>query len=240
MSKIEKILPPSLMKIIAASRWRHWKNKTNEEIFSEIYSEKCWGESQTDVSPFYSGGGSHGEDIVKEYVEVVKGLIHSQKNIKTLVDLGCGDFNIGSKLVENVEKYVGVDVVPDLIEFNQSKFSTKDVTFKLLDITTDNLPKGDLVVVRQVLQHLTNQQIKDVLVKIRMVYKHFILTEHNPKRKNFHPNVDIPTGPSIRANINSGLVIEKPPFSFECLERKVLSEVPHSGGVISTVYYRLK
>ena len=240
MSKLEKILPPSVMKIIASSRWRQWKNKTNEEIFSEIYSEKCWGEGQTDVSPFYSGGGSHGEDIVNEYVEVVKRLIHSQKNITTLVDLGCGDFNIGSKLVGNVKKYVGCDVVPELIEFNKSKFSNKDVSFKLLDITTDKLPKGDIVVVRQVLQQLNNKQIGDVLSKIQEVYKHFVLTEHLPKRKNFRPNVDIPTGPSIRANINSGLLIDEPPFSFECLDRKVLSEVPHSGGVISTIHYRLK
>lgn len=108
MSKLEKISPPSVMKIIASSRWRQWKNKTNEEIFSEIYSEKCWGEGQTDVSPFYFGGGSHGEDIVNEYVEVVKRLIHSQKNITTLVDLGCGDFNIGSKLVGNVKNMLGV------------------------------------------------------------------------------------------------------------------------------------
>lgn len=137
------------------------------------------------------------------------------------------------------KKYVGVDVVPELIEFNKNKFSTKNVSFKLLDITTDNLPKGDLVVVRQVLQHLTNKQIEDVLGKIQKSYKHFVLTEHLPKRKNFRPNVDIPTGPSIRANINSGLLIEEPPFSFQHIERKVLSEVPHSGGVIRTTYYQI-
>ena len=122
MSKIEKILPPSVMKIVAASRWRHWKIKPMRRFF--FYSEKNI-ESKMDVSPFYSGGGSHGENVVNEYVEVVKGLIHSHKSIKTLVDLGCGDFNIGSKLVENVKKYVGVDVVPNLIEFNQSKFSKR-------------------------------------------------------------------------------------------------------------------
>ena len=192
-----------------------------------------------DVSPFYSGEVRM-ERCRQRVCRSCQRVNSFTKSIKTLVDLGCGDFNIGSKLVENVKKYVGVDVVPELIEFNQSKFSAKDVTFKLLDITTDKLPKGDLVIVRQVLQHLTNKQIEDVLGKIQKSYRHFVLTEHLPKRKNFRQNVDIPTGPSIRANINSGLLIEEPPFSFECLERKVLSEVPHSGGVISTVYYRLK
>ena len=40
-----------------------------------------------------------------------------------VVDLGCGDFVIGSKLRKFCNKYIAVDIVDELINFNKKKIS---------------------------------------------------------------------------------------------------------------------
>lgn len=227
------------MKFINSSRWKRWKNKSNEEIFTEIYSEGSWGRSSSENSRYFSGGGSHGEDVVGPFVDCVQNALKTIDGSKKVVDLGCGDFNVGSRLVQYTDHYVGCDVVSDLIEYNKTKFILKNLTFQQLDITSDDLPDGDIVIIRQVLQHLTNQQISEVLDKVRLKYRYLILTEHLPNRKKFVANVDIPTGSLIRANINSGVIIEEPPFLFKFLTKKVLSEVPFSGGIVKTTLYKI-
>ena len=41
--------------------------------------------------------------------------------------------------------------------------------------------------------------------------------------------MDIPAGHLIRANVNSGLDIEKPPFNIKVKAKCVIDEIPHSG-----------
>jgi hypothetical protein len=48
------------------------------------------------------------------------------------------------------------------------------VSFKRLDIVTDQLPKGDLVIIKDVLQHLSFQDIKSVISKLKG-YKYVII-----------------------------------------------------------------
>ena len=154
-----------------------------------------------------------------------------------VVDLGCGDFNIGQNFTTLSERYIACDIVPSLIEFNKQKYIKKNVSFLHLDAVKDELPKGEIVIIRQVLQHLSNSQIQEVLNKVKSNFRYLILTEHLPKKKNFVTNVDIPAGHLIRANINSGLDIEKPPFNVKVKNKRVIDEIPHSGGKILTVIY---
>jgi len=65
------------------------------------------------------------------------------------------------------------------------------------------LPKADCVILRQVLQHLSNEEIKNILAKLYN-YKYLILTEHLPLR-DFIPNEDIISGQGIRIKHNSGV-----------------------------------
>lgn len=151
--------------------------------------------------------------------------------------MGCGDFNIGQNFLALSKKYIGCDVVPSLIEFNKQKYINKNLSFIYLDAVKDELPKGEIAIVRQVLQHLSNSQIQEVLNKVKSNFRFLILTEHLPKKENFVANVDIPAGHLIRANVNSGLDIEKPPFNIKVKNKTVIDEIPHSGGKILTVIY---
>jgi hypothetical protein len=99
------------------------------------------------------------------------------------------------------------------------------------------------VLVRQVLQHLSNDQILKVLPKLKQSYKWLVLTEHLPLSEKFVPNVDKPPGPDIRLSLvegGSGVVVTSAPFDLGVLEERPLCSVESEGGRIVTVAYRLR
>jgi hypothetical protein len=132
-----------------------------------------------------------------------------------------------------------LDLSLNLVYFNPNNFK---VDFKVLDITKDELPEGDLVFIRQVFQHLSNDQIIKVLPKIILKYKYLVLTEHLPKSTNFLHNLDMPTGPGTRnslANGASGVVLTSSPFNLKPIKTDCLCDVSEDGGVLRTVFYQL-
>ena len=77
------------------------------------------------------------------------------------------------------KEYFAVDIVPELIEHLKKQYLQKELSFFCLDIAKDELPKADCVIIRQVLQHLSNKEIKEIVPKL-YDYKYVILTEHLP------------------------------------------------------------
>ena len=72
--------------------------------------------------------------------------------ISRIVDFGCGDWQ-SSKLIDwGGATYLGIDVVSDLIDRNEKCFTTEKVSFKNSDSLLGE--KGDLLIVKDVLQHL--------------------------------------------------------------------------------------
>jgi hypothetical protein len=131
-----------------------------------------------------------------------------------------------------VDRYVGCDVVPDLIAEHRRRYAGSKVEFVWLDIIEDELPFGDVATVRQVFQHLSNDQISAALPKLAR-YKHLIVTEHVP-RGPFRPNVDKPMGPGTRLAEASGVVLGASPFELPGFVSRVLCRVDADGGVIET------
>ena len=178
------------------------------ETFETIYREKLFG--AVPGERFYSGNGSVGQ-FNDSYCELVAQIIH-EKGITSIVDLGCGDFRIGRRLAALVDDYVGVDIVPDLIEQNRKEYGSKHLSFACLDIVEDPLPKGDLCLVRQVLQHLNNAEISTVLSKLG-IYRWALITENVSAGEVKCPNVDHVHGPETRLVEGSGVFLTEPPFS---------------------------
>ena len=114
-----------------------WPTKA---VMEQIYEAKLWGDNGGD---FYSGEGSHLPELVKPYVAGVQSFLKSFKSPLTVLDMGCGDFNVGKELVDCTKEYIAVDIVRDLIEFNQNKFQHPNLKFYCLDIVNDNLRPED-------------------------------------------------------------------------------------------------
>lgn len=209
-----------------------WPTK---DAMKQVYEMKLWGDNNSD---FYSGIGSHHPEIVVPYIEVLHSFLSSFQPPLTVCDLGCGDFNIGKELSPHTKKYVAVDIVEDLIEYNTSTFKEDNLEFRCLDIAEDDLPFGDCVLIRQVLQHLSNTEVQRILTKLTD-FKYVIVTEHIPKG-DFTPNKDIISGQGTRLKKQSGVNVLLPPFNFKVKEeKKILSiSLNNNKGIIVTTLYK--
>ncbi len=208
-----------------------WPTKAAME---QIYEKNLWGGNPTE---FYSGEGSHDPVLVTPYIDVVSNFLQSFEKPLTVCDLGCGDFNVGKKLVEFAAHYHAVDIVPALMEHHQAKFQLPNLTFHCLDVALDKLPSGDCALVRQVLQHLSNQEVHQILEKLSH-YRYVIITEHIPSG-DFEPNKDKISGQGIRLKQNSGIDVLAEPFCWKVNEVKQLLslELGNGRGRIVTILY---
>lgn len=210
-----------------------WPTKA---VMEQIYEQQLWGSGAT---AFYSGEGSHQAAIVQPYLEAVSAFLASFTQPLVVCDLGCGDFNVGKHLVPFSKRYVGVDIVADLIAFNQQHFKDEKLSFHCLDLAKDELPEGDCAILRQVLQHLSNAEIMKILAKLR-AYQYIILTEHLPTQ-DFEANKDIIAGQGTRLKKESGVDLLAPPFNFKVKEERTLLSVSLNelAGIIVTKLYFL-
>lgn len=194
-----------------------WPTKA---VMEQIYDQNLWGGAHID---FYSGDGSHNPTFVLPYVKAIQTFLDELNGPVTICDLGCGDFNIGKDLVERANKYIAIDIVPDLIDRNAQLYKKDNLQFLCLDIATDDLPKADVAILRQVLQHLSNDEVLRVVQKMAQ-YKYLILTEHIPSF-DFIPNADIISGQGIRLKKQSGIHLLSEPFNMMVKEEKQLLTV---------------
>jgi SAM-dependent methyltransferase len=180
-----------------------------DQIFDDVYRNNRWGGRGR---PFFSGHGSNA-DVTASYVAMVRGFI-AEQGIGSVADLGCGDFRVGAQIAPAAERYVGVDVVPRLVDWlTQTHGEPGRIEFRRADLSRDPLPEADLYLVRQVLQHLSNARISDFLANLpRQGW--LIVTEHQPEdAKLSEPNLDKWSGSTIRLGRDSGVYLERPPFS---------------------------
>ena len=211
-----------------------WPTK---KVMQQVYDLNLWGGSGSDE--FYSGEGSHESSLVEPYIKSVIKFLNGFKSPIIVCDLGCGDFNIGKQIVDKVEFYHAIDIVPELIARNKQLFKFDNLKFHTLDISIDQLPQGDCVIIRQVFQHLSNKEILDTIKKLSN-YNYVIITEHIPDG-DFIPNIDIISGRGIRLKKQSGVDITKPPFNFKFKTQKNILSLPSDnfGGVIKTTLFEL-
>src|SRR6185295_7408576 len=92
-------------------------------------------------------------------------------NIKTVLDVGCGDWTWMQHVdLSMLDSYIGWDVDPNTIAENQRKFYLDNprVTFECRNIlTTTDIPKVDLILARQLLMHFPNNHIRAVLEQFK-------------------------------------------------------------------------
>ena len=155
---------------------------SNEEVFSKIYKEDLWGDG--------SGAGSKVENVT-EYVVVLQEYINKPE-VKTVIDLGCGDWQFSKFLDLSSVSYLGVDVVESLIESNSNLYSSPNVKFLNHDITTYEIPEVDLIICKDVLQHLCNKDVNTVVKKIAKSSKFCLITNDYVSTQVF--NSDIKNG----------------------------------------------
>lgn len=119
------------------------------KTFNRIYSEGVWGR---DVGGKGTSGSGSTLEITREYRAYLEDFIRKHR-VRSIVDAGCGDWSFSSAIDWGGASYLGVDIASDVIEANRSKHQKRGVTFQVGDITAE-LPPADLLISKDVLQHL--------------------------------------------------------------------------------------
>ena len=166
-------------------RRERFKDKSVEVIFTEIYTNKEWAKESDSIS----GKGSSLEHTTNS--RKLLPLIFENLEIKSLIDLGCGDLFWFKDLLPYLNKYRGVDIVYDLIQKNIKTFTDEKANFVTSDVITYNdFDNFDAVMLKDVLVHLKEEQIITILDNIKKSnVKYLIATSFT----NTFENLDIET-----------------------------------------------
>ena len=129
-----------------------------QKIFEDVYKNNIWG-----------GGSGDGSKLEynKQFLNFLQKYV-KDNNIKTILELGCGDFNLMKHFNFNGLKYFGVDIVESLIAENNKKYRKPNIKFFHEDIRGFKFERNyDLILIKDVLIHLDNSSALQVLYNVR-------------------------------------------------------------------------
>jgi hypothetical protein len=153
-------------------------------IFEHIYQQNSW---QSDESRSGPGSTLERTEVLRRELPAVL----TRLGVRNLLDAPCGDCNWRQHMEIDLDTYVGVDIVPALIEDNRRRYRHFDWRFEVADLIKDPLPVADAVLCRDALIHLSLADINRALSNIRRSgAKYLLATSH----ELISTNTDIATG----------------------------------------------
>ena len=196
-------------------------------------NERAPTESEVVFSRIFRANGFMGRESVSgpgsnlDQTKIIRHqlpLLLRELKCKTMLDAPCGDY-LWMKFVNMpIRKYIGADVVKEIVEFNKSEFGDSKHKFVCLDITLDKLPKVDLIFCRDCLVHLPNDLVLACLSNFKKSNSQYLLTttftEHSENR-------DLPMGYWRPLNL------QKPPFDLQQPLKIINEECSEDYGIFS-------
>ncbi len=146
----------------------------HKEIFTEIYKNDTWGGS---------GGGSLPE-VTEQYRKLIQDFL-KEKNIKSVVDFGCGDWMFSRYIDWSGVHYLGTDCVQSVIDANKKIFGKVFVTFKCSEHVSE---RGDLLILKDILQHWSNEKVYEFLRDAKKRFKYILITNTSNQVKDDQEN----------------------------------------------------
>jgi SAM-dependent methyltransferase len=229
--KLKAYVPGSIKRLRRKQKFNENQAKNRDQpleaIFNDIYESSAWSQAR-DGGRYSSGPGSE-PAVTQGYEDFVIAYLNKHPGVNKIVDIGCGDFQVANRVLSKLDRkvaYIGCDVASKIIAYNQATHGRNGVEFRHVDASQGPLPSGDLVLVREVFQHLSNAAIHASLANMRSAYPVAIITEavwKNPKATN----VDLVSGFHTRDMLESGIYLELPPFNLKVLDEYVCACSPN-------------
>jgi hypothetical protein len=167
-----------------------------DKVFTDIYENCHWGNNKVASYKGSSGGGSDIEFNINTYVPFITKYI-IDNNIKTIVDLGCGDFRCGPLIYNDLTNitYYGYDAYNGVILHNKRNQASPKYNFFHLDFFNkkEDIVSADLCILKDVLQHWPTKDIYtflDYIVQSKK-FKHILICNC---RNQTNDNMDIHIG----------------------------------------------
>jgi SAM-dependent methyltransferase len=184
----KKFLPPSFIRkynqYILEKNSKEFIAQPIDEVFTAIYKKNYWSGNQS-----LSGRGSDFSQVSEIQKQIP--LLLQKYNIKTILDLPCGDFFWMKELDLSNVNYTGADIVEELIEENKKRYQDENKSFAVLDLTKNDLPQAELILCRDCLVHFSFEHINHSIQNIKRSRSTYLLTTSFTEH---YKNIDIPTG----------------------------------------------
>jgi hypothetical protein len=174
-----------------------FKSRLTRRVFTRIYTKRRW----------ISGGTLSGSGSMLPETEVIRAeLPHLLRDLeaRALLDIPCGDFNWMQELDLQAD-YAGADIVAPLIKENQRRFGSGRRRFFVADVIKDQLPAVDLILCRDCLVHLSNEDAVKAVSNIKRSGARYLLVTTYPTRTD---------NPAILTGAWRAVNLELPPFGF--------------------------
>lgn len=136
----------------------------NKDIFNSIYENSIWHDPLVEVVVKASSGPGSNPKHAKEWTGLVNSFIKNN-NIRSILDIGCGDWQLGKQLNLDNINYIGTDVSSFIIK-QIKPYETNNIKFIEADAISMDFPKVDLIILKDVLQHLPIDSIKTIVDKV--------------------------------------------------------------------------
>lgn len=153
------------------------------KVFDKIYEKNSWGSDES-----RSGPGSTEKQTRKIREALPK--IFKDYNIKSMLDVPCGDWNWMKDVDLTGVNYIGGDIVQSVIDHNKI-YENENVKFMQINLCETPLPPADLLFVRDCFVHLSIEDIRRALENIKKSQFSYLLTTTFPLTE---VNEDIKTG----------------------------------------------
>ncbi|MGE5183844.1 MAG: class I SAM-dependent methyltransferase [Acidobacteriota bacterium] len=136
---------------------------STEQAFDEIYKRGYWGTNEQGEG--HSGTGSEMRTTLL-YRTFLQAFLKNN-HITSVVDAGCGDWEFSSAMDWTGIDYKGYDIVDSVVEQDKQKYGKPNIQFFHANIVDTDLPPADLLISKQVLQHLPNADVEKFLKQIK-------------------------------------------------------------------------
>ena len=212
-------LPRRRPPVLANRRFREHAaaldGRTLAETFTYIYDTNLWGADSR------SGTGS-GLDATERLRVALPELLR-ELNARVLLDIPCGDFGWLSTAALDLDEYIGADIVAAIVDRNQTRHGDEHHRRRFIqrDITRDPLPASDVVLCRDCLVHLSNEDIFRALKNLKRSGGRYLLTTSFIE---LDANTDIASGDWRALNL------QRSPFNLPAPLTVILEGCTEEGG----------
>ncbi|MEL6646919.1 MAG: class I SAM-dependent methyltransferase [Pseudomonadota bacterium] len=203
--------------------------KAEQTVFTQIYKDHAWaGGDET-----RSGSGSTLQST-KNTVPLLAAFLADHK-IRDLVDVGCGDGHWMLKIIPDLLRYRGFDIVPDLIASNTERareLGLGNASYGVLNPVEAAPPKGDAILFRDVAIHLPNEMIIACLKNFATSSSTYLITTEFPDEPDtsaFHARMNGP----VRLGGYRRIDYSMPPFALPPPIARIPDNVVLTGDVVS-------
>ncbi len=155
-------------------------------VFSRIYQHNEWNGIET-----RSGPGSHREPT-RRVVNWLEQFVY-EEDIERVLNVGCGE----DWWMPDLPEYVGMDIAPEALAV--ARLNHPERTYLWWDAVNVALPDFDLIICRDVIQHLSIKDGRRMLRHIKESDSKYLLASTYVGAEN----TDIVTGDAYRPNLEA-------------------------------------